>query len=144
MSTLSTLPSLPQINSAIDAEASAYENPASDYNDPQLDSLIDSSGEVIQTTPSDESNLTIPSVATAGTTPTSSSTPTATTTATAIDAGTGILASLWNIITGNIENGIFVVLGLLLIAAGIFAFKSTQTIVKVAGKAGTTAAELAA
>ena len=39
MSTLSTLPSLPQINSAIDAEASAYENPASDYNDPQLDSL---------------------------------------------------------------------------------------------------------
>lgn len=63
---------------------------------------------------------------------------------TAAQNATGVLSSIWGIITGNVENGIFVILGLLLIAAGIFSFKSTQTVVSTVGKVGAKAAEVAA
>jgi hypothetical protein len=43
-----------------------------------------------------------------------------------------------------IENIVFAVLGILLIAAGIFSFKTSQTIVQVAGKAASKGAELGA
>lgn len=89
---------------------------------------------------------TIPTIPTTGyNTPASAAASTApAATASAISQGTGVLTSIWNILTGNIENGIFVVLGLLLIAAGIFAFKSTQTLALNAGKLGAKAAEVAA
>lgn len=152
---MTTLPILPSLNTSIDAEASQYENPAYNFTDPQLDSLIasnpttqsailnDAYTQPISTTQSDESGLTIPNVASPSV-PTTGSNPTASTTAGAIDTGTGVLTSIWSVITGNIENGVFVVLGLLLIAAGVFAFKSTQQAIGTAGRLGARAAEVAA
>lgn len=71
-----------------------------------------------------------------------SSTPTTALTSTSSPAG--ILTSLWSTITGNIENGVFVILGLLLIAAGIFSFKTSQTIVQTVGNVAKKGAEGAA
>jgi LPXTG-motif cell wall-anchored protein len=62
----------------------------------------------------------------------------------AASSATTALTSIWGVLTGNIENAIFVLLGLLLIAAGIFAFKSTQTIISTGTKFGAKAAEVAA
>jgi len=57
----------------------------------------------------------------------------------------GISNSVQSIFSpSNIENLIFVLLGLLLIAAGIFSFKTTQTVITTAGKYGAKAAEVAA
>lgn len=124
--------------SSIDDEAAAFENPTPNYSDNQLDNLINIPSDV------DESNLTIPNVAAPAVPTTGTNTAATTVPPTATQNATSVVSSIWGIITGNIENGIFVVLGLLLIAAGIFAFKSTQTVVKLAGKAGATAAEVAA
>jgi hypothetical protein len=44
----------------------------------------------------------------------------------------------------SLEDIVFVLLGLLLIAAGVFAFKSSQTIIQTAGKYASKASEVAA
>lgn len=54
------------------------------------------------------------------------------------------LAKAKNTIVKNEENIIFIILGLILIAAGIFAFKTTQTVIQTASKISTKAAEVAA
>lgn len=44
----------------------------------------------------------------------------------------------------SLEDTVFIVLGLILIAAGVFAFKSSQTIIETAGRFGARASEVAA
>ena len=51
----------------------------------------------------------------------------------------GTISSIWGILTGNVENGVFVVLGLLLIAAGVFSFKTTQNVIETGSKIATVA-----
>jgi hypothetical protein len=52
----------------------------------------------------------------------------------------GFLKSILNI---DLEDLIFIVLGLLLITAGVFSFKQTQTIIREGGRAAATAAAAA-
>lgn len=53
---------------------------------------------------------------------------------------------LANLVTGGVslEDIIFVVIGLMLLAAGVFSFRGTQTVIKTAAKTAGHAAELAA
>lgn len=59
----------------------------------------------------------------------------------ATSSGGSLLKSILDI---DLEDLIFIVLGLLLIGAGIFSFKQTQTIIREGGKAAATAAAAAA
>ena len=67
--------------------------------------------------------------------------------ATAINSGINTIKSGGGVlqwIENNIENLVFIILGFMLIAAGIFSFKQTQTIIREGGKAAAAAAGAAA
>ena len=49
-----------------------------------------------------------------------------------------------SVIGKYLEDAIFVVIGLMMIAAGVFAFKNSSTVIQVVGKAARTAAEVSA
>lgn len=69
----------------------------------------------------------------------------ATNAGTAISNGiTGAVKSFFGNLTFTLEDFLFIFIGTLLIAAGIFAFKSTQTVIQTGGKLGVKAAELTA
>jgi hypothetical protein len=57
---------------------------------------------------------------------------------------TGAVKSYIGIPNFTLEDTIFILLGLLLIAAGIFSFKESQTVVQTLGRAGKKAAEMSA
>jgi hypothetical protein len=59
-----------------------------------------------------------------------------------VKGATNKFSGLKWIANSTIEDWVFIVLGLLLIAAGIFAFKQTQTIIQTASKAGSKIAEV--
>lgn len=81
-----------------------------------------------------------------------SPTPSSSETETVVPSNTGAFASIVsavgfveNLFTGpNLENIIFIFLGILLIGGGIFAFRSTQTIISTGGRLAGRAAEVAA
>ena len=144
MATFAPLPTLAPITATSDPGLDAA-IAATPYS---LDSVLyDAYTQPVQTTqsPLTDEYLSTPTIGqtapNAASAATAASSPAATSSAA---SSTGVLTSIWNVITGNIENGIFVILGLLLIAAGIFTFKTTETVVKVAGKAATKATEIGA
>lgn len=146
MSTLAPLPSLPGISQSTGTDYTGLDEAGVDaaLNAPMTDDEINQAMGYNYTGSS--TAPTIPSIPTTGYDTPSSAAASSTNAAASnvVTATTGVLTSIWNIVTGNIENGIFVVLGLLLIAAGIFAFKPTQTLAVNAGKLGAKAAEVAA
>lgn len=147
MSTLALLPSLPAISSSTGTDYSGLspDEVTDAMNAPMTDDEINAAMGYNAVTPISQPTNPASIFNTAPSSPTVvPTTPTASASPSAASSATGVLTSIWNVITGNIENGIFVILGLLLIAAGIFAFKTTQTVVQVAGKAATRATELGA
>lgn len=92
--------------------------------------------------------LGVPSSTTLGSLTGGSTPTTATTTPT---TSSSLFNSITNFLTGNqaasnqsgwLSRGVFVILGLLLIAGGIFTFKETQTVISTVGKHAAKAAEL--
>lgn len=139
MSTLAPLPSLPAVSSSTGTDYSGL-------SESEIDDKLNSPVSDAEENQAMGYNVaaSAPTAATPATSPSAAQAPTAPGAATATGSSTGLLSSLWATITGNVENGIFVILGLLLIAAGIFAFKTSQTIVQVAGKAASKGAEIGA
>lgn len=138
MATLAPLPSLPQIGVS-QSTGTDYTGLTPEQVDAKLNSPM-SAAEVNQAMGYNYAGAA-PSSPAAPAAPAASAAPAAPATGSGIG---GIFSQLLSVITGNLENGVFVLLGLLLIAAGIFSFKSTQTVINVAGKAGVKAAEVAA
>jgi hypothetical protein len=143
MSTLAPLPSLPAISSStgVDYSGLSPDEVDSALNSPLTNEQINQAmgynyTGIVAPTDSPQSTATIPSIPSVGTVPTQSISTTATTPA----SSTMSAAQKSSLI----ENIVFAVLGILLIAAGIFSFKTSQTIVQVAGKAASKGAELGA
>ena len=59
-------------------------------------------------------------------------------------SGGGILASIENWLTSHAEDFVVVIVGLILIAAGVFAFKESQTIIQTVGRGVKAGASIAA
>jgi hypothetical protein len=61
-------------------------------------------------------------------------------------SASGFLNNLFSGVTGGftLEDGVIIIVGLILIAAGVFSFKTTQTIITVAGKTAAKAAKTSA
>jgi hypothetical protein len=142
MTSLPTLPSLPGISSSTGTNYSGMTPDQVDdaMSAPMTDAEIN---QALGYNATGTSSSAAPA-ATTSATPTSIASSTPTPSSNATISSSGVISSIWSIVTGNIENGIFVVLGLMLIAAGVFSFKAAQTIVTSAGKAGKTVAEVAA
>jgi hypothetical protein len=128
---MSTLAPLPQIQPISTAEFDNNDptDPASAFFVPPSGTIQNNAGAIVPANTPTAAPVTTPIPAAVSS---------------AASSGKNAILSIWGIITGNVENGIFVLLGLLLIAAGVFAFKSTQTIAVSAGKLGAKAAEVAA
>lgn len=125
------------------ADASFYNNDPTDPNSafyvPPSGTYQANSGAVVPTsTPS-----------TLGTTPTASTTNTDTSTAipTTSTSILGGVMSAMNPLSGfklpSLENVIFLIVGIILIAAGLFAFKQTQNVIETGGRIAKNAALLA-
>lgn len=132
MATLAPLPSLSQIASDVQ-----FPTPAGGWDltslptvtDPALTTALGPGTTTVTPTATDQSMLDkVLSFLTTGGPSGSSTTPAAA----SKSGGLGL------------EDIIFIVLGLMLVAAGIFSFKSTQTVVETAGKMSAKAAELTA
>jgi hypothetical protein len=142
MGGLASLPSLPGISQSTGTDYSGLDEAGVDaaLNAPltsaETNQAMGYNYSAIPATPS----LT-PAIPSTGT-----STPVATpvaTTATATAKGS-VFSTVLGLIESNVENVIFVLLGLMLIGAGIFSFKGTQSVVSTAAKYGSKAAEVAA
>lgn len=130
-----TLPKLPGIgvgNSQL-PEFADIQQIATDLGnaDPNGALSIAQNGGIVSSPVSDAGNST----STTGTTA-----PASTSSATS----SGVLGSVYSFLTGSVESVIFVIIGLLLIGAGLYAFKTTQTIIQTGGKIAKTAAEVTA
>lgn len=116
--------------------------PASDPNSPffvpPVGTYQNNAGQIVpKNTPSSTfATPTIPAIPAIGSNTTPSSTPTINTAST---------PSIWSRLSNfSVEDFVFIVLGLLLIAAGVFAFKTTQNIITTGAKYGSKVAEVAA
>jgi hypothetical protein len=138
MSTLATLPSLPGISQSTGTDYTGLSESGVDeaLNSPltstEINQAMGYNYSGIPATPS----LT-PAIPSGG-----QATPVASP-ATATAKGS-VFSTVLGLIESNIENVIFVLLGLMLIGAGIFSFKGTQSVVSTATKYGSKAAEVAA
>jgi hypothetical protein len=130
-----SLPALPSIAQSSDPFYSTdSSNPESAFYTPPVGTYQSNTGAVV---PNTTLSSTFP------TAPTLVSPSTASSAATA-SSSPGIVATAKHAISSNLENIIFILLGLMLIAAGIFSFKSTQTIISTTGKYAAKAGEVAA
>jgi hypothetical protein len=138
MGALASLPSLPGISQSTGTDYSGLDEAGVDgaLNAPltsaETNQAMGYNYSAIPATPS----LT-PAIPSTGT-----STPVAT--AATASAKGSVFSTVLGLIESNVENVIFVLLGLMLIGAGIFSFKGTQSVVSTAAKYGSKAAEVAA
>ena len=111
-------------------------NPGSPYYVPPAGMYQNNAGQVVPNSVPNITFPTSPTLATVGTSPV---------TAASVIAASTPSTSIWTSLKNfSLEDGVFIILGLILIIAGIFSFKATQDAVKSGVSAGSKIAEVAA